>query len=101
MRKRRVGNLMKVLLICMAFAAFFGVQAVFAADATKQEQTKQQPDQETSDQDDAPGQDETGQESDSETKEGQSGKQKSTVRAVGGQRERARAVTDRQQEIAH
>ena len=39
MRKRRVGNLMKVLLICMAFAAFFGVQAVFAADATKQEQT--------------------------------------------------------------
>ncbi len=75
MNKRRSGNPFKIVLFCMCLAVFFGigVQVAFAEETTG------------------------GQVAQSEGNAAAG----SSVRAVGGQRQRARQVTDAQQEIAH
>ena len=75
MNKRCSGNPFKIVLFCMCLAVFFGVgvQVAFAAETTGGQAAQPE------------GNAVAG----------------SSVRAVGGQRQRARQVTDRQQEIAH
>ena len=104
MKKRHSKNPFKILLCCMCLVALFGVQVVFAAEADEDASAGNETGQQS---DDTSAGDGAQEESGGGTKTaGSAGKSSSgmsggSVRAVGGQRQRARQVTDAQQELAH
>ena len=121
MKKRRSKNLFIRVFCCICFVAFFGVQVAMASEATgnqtgqsggdsaagdetgqqsgqepgTEDETQKQADEDTSEDD------ESGEQSGQRTAGSSSGLSAGSVRAVGGERQRARQVTDEQQELAH